>query len=253
MAASYLIRLKGVKGRNSILEALKHNKRTLQAERGADAHIDVARTPFNYCLTEPNTPKAIAIHANVQMVKADILIRKNQVMAVEIIFSLPVDWHKKDTRQFFTDCFAWTQKTFAGELLSFDVHLDESAPHAHALILPLIDGKMQGSAMMGDRGDFKRRNNQFHKDVAGRYGLSRGDNKRLNSTDKQALEKLVLKRLMSDPAIQSIIWPCIRDDVRNNPSKYAQILSIGLAKPTHKASKSFVDIARSKGKGSFVR
>jgi len=41
---------------------------------------------------------------------------------------------------------------FAGELLSFDIHKDEAAPHAHAVILPLIDGKMQGSNMMAEKG-----------------------------------------------------------------------------------------------------
>ena len=43
MAASHLIRLGAIKGKSGVLEALKHNKRTLQAERGAGSHIDVTR------------------------------------------------------------------------------------------------------------------------------------------------------------------------------------------------------------------
>ena len=38
MAASHLLRLGTVKGKNGVLNALKHNKRTLQAERGAGAN-----------------------------------------------------------------------------------------------------------------------------------------------------------------------------------------------------------------------
>ena len=135
MAASHLIRLGAIKGKSGVLEALKHNKRTLQAERGAGANIDVTRTPLNYCLTEPATPEAIAMHAKVQMVKAGIdTPRKNQVMAVEIIFNLPTEWHSHDTCEFFADCLAWTQKTFADELLSYDIHLDEITSHAHAIM-----------------------------------------------------------------------------------------------------------------------
>ena len=255
MAASYLIRLGVVKGKSGVLVALKHNKRELQAERGADAHIDVTRTTLNYCLAGDSTPSAIATYAKVQMVKAGIdTPRINGVMAVEVIFSLPIDRHQQDTKPFFADCLAWVKKEFAAaELLSFDVHLDEAAPHAHALILPLMDGKMQGSAMIGNRGDLMRRINQFHKDVAGRYGLSKSDRKRLTSTDKQELEKLVLACLKNDTAKQSSIWPCIRDEIHKNPLPFAQMLDIELTKPAHKASKSFVDIKRSKGKGSFVR
>ena len=171
MASSHLIRLGSIKGKNGVLEALKHNKRELQAERGTGAHIDVTRTPLNYCLAGGDTPSAIATSAKVKMLQAGIdTPRKNGVMAVEVIFSLPIDRHQQDTKLFFADCLAWSNKTFAGELLSFDVHLDESAPHAHALILPLIDGKMQGNKLMGCTGNLMRLINLFHKEVTRHYG-----------------------------------------------------------------------------------
>ena len=188
MAASQLLRLGTIKGKNGVLEALKHNKRELQAERGTGAHIDVTRTPLNYCLAGDSTPSAIANHARAQMNYAGIETpRKNGVMAVEVIFSLPIDRHQTDTKPFFAECLAWLNKTFAGELLSFDVHLDESAPHAHALILPLINGKMQGNKLMGSTGNLMRLINLYHKEVARHYGLSRADYKRLSANDKHAI------------------------------------------------------------------
>ena len=254
MAASQLFRQDSITGKNGVLEALKHNKRTLQAERGASANIDVTKTPFNYSLASVDAPEAIAIHAKVQMVKAGIETpRKNGVMAVEYIFSLPINRHNQDTRQFFNDCCKWLKLNFAGELLSFDVHLDEAAPHAHALILPLIDGKMQGDKLKGDRANIKRLQDKFHADVAGRYGLSRSDYKRLSAMDKQSIEHQVLARLKGDSVMLSCVWACVRDDIHKAPMAYAQILSIELEKPTRKASKSFVDIKRSHGKGSFVK
>ena len=252
MAASHLIRLGVIKGKSGALEELKHNKRTLQAERGAGANIDVTRTPLNYCLTEIATPETIAMHAKIQMLKAVIdTPRKNQVMAVEVLFSLPVQWHSHDTHAFFNDCLAWVKQTFAGELLSFDVHLDESAPHAHAIILPLIAGKMQGNSLIGGKGNLMRLINLFYSQIATRYGLAKASRKRLSAKDKQSIEQQVLTRLNSDSAMQSNVWPCVRDAIHKDPMPFAQMLSIEPDKTLHKV-KSFVDHKRSKGKGSFV-
>ncbi len=133
---------------------MKHNKRTLQAERGAGANIDPLRTSLNYALTRAYTAEQIDRYPKVLMVKAGIdKPRKNGVMALEVIFSLPIDRHQKDTRLFFKDCLQWVKKNIPGELLSFDVHLDESAPHAHTLILPLVNNKMKGNEIMGGKGN----------------------------------------------------------------------------------------------------
>lgn len=251
MAASHLIRLGKIKGKNGVLEALKHNKRTLQAERGAGANIDTARTSFNYSLASiANTPEAIATRAKVLMIEAGIdAPRKNAVMAVEVIFSLPIDRHSQDTKPFFTDCFIWVKQAFAGALLSFDVHLDESAPHAHAVILPLIDCKMQGSDMVGNTGNLKRLINLFHREVAGRYGLSRSDSKRLSHVDKQTMSQQVLMLLKSDPAMQSCVWACFRDAIHKDPLSFAQALGIAAPAKRQTKTKSFIEIMTSKGKG----
>lgn len=257
MAASHLLRLGTVKDvynkqgklmQNGLLALLKHHKRTETLKE----NIDPSKMPHNYCLTEPATPASIAAHANGQMLNTGIETRrKNGVMAVEVLFSLPIDRHSQDTRPFFNDCFAWLQKTFAGELLSFDVHLDESAPHAHALILPLIGGKMQGNKMIGGRGNLMRLINLFHKEVAKHYGLSRSDYKRYNSADKTSVALAVLNRLQSDSIMKSCVWAWVREAIQADPFPLAQMLAIVSAKPTSKKVKSFVDHKRSHGKGSF--
>lgn len=229
MAASHLIRLGTIKGKNGVLEAMKHNKRTLQAERGAGANIDITKTPSNYCLAGEDAPQTIATHAKVQMLKAGIETpRKNAVMAVEVIFSLPIDRHRQDTKPFFNDSLAWVKQRLAGELLAFDIHLDEAAPHAHAVILPLIEGKMQGNKLMGNKGNLTRLRNLFYQDVAVKYGLSQ-NNKRLTSEEKKTLEDKVLWQLKPDPVMKSKIWACVRDAIHKDPVPFAQLLGIGNA------------------------
>lgn len=232
--------------------AAEHNKRERKEGHGA-ANIDATRTHLNYSLMRSQTAHEIALSAKIAMLKAGIdTPRKNQVMAVEVIFSLPIDRHQQDTKPFFVDCFEWVMKDFAGELLSFDVHLDEAAPHAHAIILPLIDGKMQGSDLIGGKGTLIGRIDRFHKEVALHHGLSKSERKRLSNTDKATLERLVLSRLKTDAVMQSSVWPIVRDVIHKDPLLFAQSLSVQLKPAKQGREKSFVDHKRSKGKGSFA-
>ena len=105
MASKHFISLGTIKGKDGLLVALKHNKRVLQNERGAPVNINAAKMHLNYSLTGDGTPEEIALHAKVQMLSAGLeKARKGGVMAVEIVFSLPIDRHIQDTRQFFIDC-----------------------------------------------------------------------------------------------------------------------------------------------------
>ena len=249
MASSHLFRLGSITGHNGILVALRHNKRTPKTACGV--HIDANRTSLNYSLASGgDTPEAIAMHAKVQMIKAGIeRPRKNGVMAVEILFSLPIDRHQQDTKPYFIDCSEWVKRTFVGEFLSFDVHLDEAAPHAHAVILPLIDGKMQGDKLKGNRENIQRLNNSFGEEVASHYGLYNSVKKKLTQADGRALERLVLNRLKRDPAVLSDVWPCIREAINKDPISFAETLGIKPPATTRKSDKSFVSIMTSKGKG----
>lgn len=253
MASSYLFRYDKIAD-TVMIKALNHNKRELQKERGAKKHIDITKTPLNYSLHGDNTPQQIDNYARSLIALAGIKkLRKNVVMGVEVLYSLPIDWHLKDTKSFFYDCYKWTLKTFDGELLTFDVHLDESAPHAHAIILPLIDGKMQGDKLKGDRTLIRERKKSFYDEVACKYGFNYRDLKPLNATNKQALAREVIKRLSTDSVQKSAIYAWVRDMVYEDPKEVAQMLGIETVQASTLPSKHFVDIARSKGKGQFIR
>ncbi len=249
MATSYLLRLGTVNNKTGILKAAKHNKRETQAERGAGANIDAFRTRLNYSLTTTATAEEIDRTAKVLMAQAGIdKTRKNQVMALEIIFSLPIRRHQQDTRPFFQDCMKWTKRNIPGVLLSFDIHLDESAPHAHALILPLVNGKMQGSEIMGGRGNLMRLINRFYDDFAVNYGLSRNQSKYLAGKQKEGIEQLVLSWLATDSVMKSAIWPVVRDAIHRDPLPYAQLLGINQRPGNNGKRKSFVEIMTSKAR-----
>lgn len=250
MANSHLLRLGTIKGPNGILDALKHNKRELIAEVKLSDRIDSACSNLNYCLTPVSDAKQLSLMAKSHILLAGIeKPRKNAVMAIEIIFSLPIDRHRQDTKQFFMDCYEWTKRHFSVEVLSFDVHLDEAAPHAHTILLPIVDGKLQGNKLMGSRGNLTRLINLFHTEVGVKYGLSKMKSSILSVNQKITIAKNILVRLKSDSVMKSSVCSCVVEAIYKDPRPYAELLGISLNQPSKRNQKSFVDIMISKGRG----
>jgi hypothetical protein len=249
MAASHILRLAKLKGGGRLLAAARHNRRTIQSELGADSNIDVTRSKLNYSLAGAGTPEAINADAKALMQAAGIdKTRKDCVQAVEVIYSLPAS-HNVNLQAYFEDCLKWTRLQFRGHVLSFDVHLDESAPHAHALILPLVDGRIVGSDMVGYKSRLRLLQTGFYEAVGIKYGLQRPSAK-LSGQTKSDTARAVLNRLKSDPVMKSLLWPLIRDLISNDPAAFAHVLGIVIAKAKARVQKSAVAIMTSKGKGS---
>lgn len=239
MAASQYMRQQSVK-KKTFMAALKHNKREIQSERGSNSNIDPLRSHLNYSLSGVRTAKEIAEHAKKLQDEGKVTNhRSDRVEAVEIVFSLPVNF-AGDHKAFFLDCLAWVQRHFHAPLLAFDVHLDEAAKHAHCLLLPLVNGDMNGSEILGKRNAIKQRQASFFKEVAGPHGLLPPKEKP-KGVHKANLEHAVLMELQRDAAMKSKVWPVIRDDIHANPTAYAERLGISIKKP-HQPNKDAASI-----------
>lgn len=246
--SSFLSLKKLNEGGGHILAAARHNKRTIQAEQGADSHIDSRRTRLNYSLRGEATPEGISALARRKMDEAGIVkLRKDAVRCVEVLFSLPFA-SPVDQREYFERCTQWAGERFGQDnLLSSDVHLDEACPHCHVLILPLREGRMMGSDMVGGRAQLIATRKHFHENVASLYGLSLAP--RLRGAGKTALAVAVTKRLLSssDPVTRSSIWQVIRESIARDPAPFALALNVGPTLPTRK-NKSVVAIFTGTGK-----
>ncbi len=249
MSGAAFLRIKKLKGGGIITVAARHNKRVIQAEIGASASIDPTRSHLNETLHGPSTAADVGQLAKDLMAAAGLgKLRKDAVMALEIMFSLPPN-HRLDDRAYFTDCVVWVEKHFACPVLCADIHRDEAQHHCHVLLLPLIDGRMDGSNMLGGKQKLMTMHKQFHNDVAARYGLSRAP-ARLTGASKQVASKAVLLRLREtgDSALQSKLWAVLRDKIETDPTAFLMALGIELEAPAKKL-KPFVDYVTSKGKG----
>lgn len=249
MSGAAFLRIKKLKGGGIIKTAARHNKREIQAEMGATGSIDPTRSRLNYSLAGPAAAGDVGQLAKDLMTAAGVTkLRKDAVLALEFVFSLPPG-HTIDDRAYFSDCATWAERYFGGVVLAVDVHLDEAQDHCHLLLLPLIDGRMTGSDMLGNKQMLMAMHKQFHLDVAGRYGLHKAP-ARLTGATKQAAAQAVLQRLREtgDSALQSKVWATLRDAVEADPTPFLMALGIELKAP-EKKRKTYTEIFTSKGKG----
>ncbi len=249
MSGAAFLRIKKLKGGGIIKTAARHNKREIQAEMGATGSIDPTRSRLNYSLAGPAAAGDVGQLAKDLMTAAGVTkLRKDAVMGLEFVFSLPPG-HTIDDRAYFSDCATWAERYFGGVVLAVDVHHDEAAPHCHVLMLPLLDGRMAGSDMLGGKQMLMAMHKQFHLDVAGKYGLSKAP-ARLTGASKQAAAKVVIQRLREagDTALQSKVWATLRDVIESDPAPFLMALGIELKAPSKKV-KPFANYVTSKGKG----
>jgi hypothetical protein len=251
MKNSLFLAFAKLKGGGRVLAAARHNKRELQSERGAASHIDARRSSMNYCLAGQITAKGIDNAAKQMLSDAGITtLRKDAVRVIEAVFSLPSK-SEIDHRAYFGGCTRWAGERFGNaNMLSSDVHLDEAAPHCHVLFVPLVNGRMRGSDLLGGRARLAELANDFHANVATLYGLPRRVPK-LAGEGKRALAEIVVKRLLSDSdaATTSKVWQSIRDAIENDPEAFAA--QLGIDRPqleTKPQRKGFVETMTGTGK-----
>lgn len=249
MSGAAFMRLQKLKGSGIWSKAARHNRRTIQAELGASGHIDPTRSHLNTTIMGPPTPEEVARLAKAKMEKAGITKdRKNGVVGVELVFSLPTG-HRVDLIAYFTACAQWAGANFGGmdNIISVDIHRDEAQDHAHVLLVPLLAGRLNGSDLVGGIDKLRDHQLKFYEEVARLFGFSKPRAKLLGE-HKAKITRQILDQLRNDPAVKSAAWAAIRDTIERDPMPYALALGIDTDKPT-KSAKTMAQIFTSKGKG----
>jgi Plasmid recombination enzyme len=241
-AEALFMSLKKQHGAGIVKVCAVHNMRTDAAEVTANPNIDPSRSHLNVRLAGPDTPEGVAKLAQSLMDAAGVgKVRSTAVRCIEVVFSLHPGSPVADEAAYFRACTAWAEETF-GPVLSSDIHNDEPAPHAHVLCLPLVDGRLQGSDLVGIGRRFDAVNQSFFDEVAKPFGMSRPA--RLTAAEKKAAAAAVLSHLKGtgDAALKSQAWGAIRACIEGNPAPFLSALGIEAPKTPEKPPRSFVSI-----------
>jgi len=232
--------------------AAKHNKREIGGvpEWAADVGgVDASRSGQNYTLA--GASDAAGVVAKAQGLERAVGYkpnRKDYAQAIEVVFSLPA----KSTIQraeYFEACVAWCARRFgAGNILSADVHLDQSVPHCHALIAPIHAGEWAGSKLL-ERDAYKAMRADFQEAVAGKYGLRMPE--RLKGARKADALAMVLQYIKNHDGalLSSPAWESIRRAIERDAGPFLTAYGLELKDAPAKPTKTMREIFQGPGKG----
>ena len=224
-----------------IRRVMRHNLREIQAEFGTGARgtIDPSRIRFNEVLSGLDTADEVAGIARDALQAAGVTPRKNAALGIELVVSLPAGT-EIDTRAYFLDAMRWAQRFFAVPLLSAVIHADEDYPHAHIVMLPLRDGKLIASELLGDRKTTKAMQADFHEQVGKRYGLRLPrPQKRHSAAERHAAMQHAFDVLDTNSGLDATVLRALLEPHSKNPEPL--LLALGLTMPPPKLSGSFVE------------
>jgi len=218
MEHTQMLRVGKLNYSRTIIKAARHNLREIQAEIGADSHIDPLKSNLNVIVRGSAIAAEVAKEAvNLMeqgMEKSKLRrLRKDAVLGLEMLVSLPAS-SDIDEQAFFRDSIAWAEGFFEIPILSAIIHNDEAAPHCHVIMLPLFDGRMIGSGLVGNQKRLLAIQDDFHAKVGQAYGLKRGGAaKRYNRAARASASDRIVSALHRSP--NTLDDPAIRDALRD--------------------------------------
>ena len=241
-----VLRIKKLIGAGVIRMASKHNLREQQAEIGADGErIDATRSSLNVILAGADTAAEVSDEAKRLMAEAGVKpLRKDAVRGLELVITLPPTT-TIDQPAFFRDSLAWASRFYALPILSAAIHNDETAPHIHIIVLPLVGAKMNGShiAAKGDQKRWLAWQTSFNQQVGKLYGLTMPTPARRHSAGvRDTCASLSISSIASSPELLNDpeVIAALEELVRIKPDRLMAALKLKIPLPT--SNKSFVEI-----------
>src|SRR5690554_1582129 len=125
----------------------KHNDRTYDSP-----HVDPTLTQYNQqIIGSGNTYQDFVDHCTERGINPNKPCRqKDQIYAFDAMFTASPDfwqhdqnsphgWDQKQIDQFVSGVKDFLNQEFPGQCISLEVHLDETSPHIHAMLVPTIE------------------------------------------------------------------------------------------------------------------
>ncbi|HFC9437443.1 TPA: MobV family relaxase, partial [Enterococcus hirae] len=127
----------------------RHNQR--ETDNHSNKDIDVTRSHLNYDLVNPatiNYQKRVREIIDSQRTSTRA-VRKDAVLVNEWIITSDKEFFETaDSKAFFEDSLAYFSKRCGAQNIVYaTVHLDESTPHMHLGIVPMIEQKLSSKQM----------------------------------------------------------------------------------------------------------
>lgn len=144
----------------------------------SNPQIDAERTSANYHIVKPKTSyiefinERLATLSLSRKLRSDAIYMNSFVLGSDGAFFESIS--PQEQWQFFYDCTKFFADKYGREnIISAVVHVDETTPHLHLNIVPIVNGKLCSKDLF-DKKKLSILQTEFHEVVGKKYGLQRG-------------------------------------------------------------------------------
>ena len=182
---SYLVCHMDKYKRDDIVGIERENERDENCKSTRNPQIDSQKTNGNYHIVEHQCSYLTYINQRIKELAPKRKIKDDAVLINSFILGSDKEFFDGLTQEeqysFFFDCARFFAERYGlKNIISAVVHVDETTPHMHLNLMPVLDGRLC-SKQLFDKVALRELQTDFHEAVGKRWGLQRG---KIGSTAK---------------------------------------------------------------------
>ncbi len=140
--------------------------------------IDSTRTRKNYNIVKRQRSYTQFINDKIAALDLPTKVRKDAVLMCSFVVGSDRQFFsnlsEEELQQFFVDCTRFFAERYGEDnIVSAIVHMDETTPHLHLNLIPVVDGRLSAKALF-DRKALQALQTDFHAAVGKKWNLQRG-------------------------------------------------------------------------------
>lgn len=176
-----------------------HDEREKEVSH-SNPDIDYSKTKENYTLKErPNKTYNQIIKERIESLELKKAVRKDAVVMCSFVVTSDKDFFEKNGEQveryYFNKAYEFIKNKYGEEnIISAEVHKDETTPHLHINFIPVTKDNRLSAKSLFDRKSLKQLQDDFHQQVSMQFGLERGgDGEHQKNIDKVTYKRQKIK------------------------------------------------------------
>ena len=140
--------------------------------------IDPTRTRQNYNIIKRQRSYTQFINDKIAALDLPTKVRKDAVLMCSFVVGSDRAFFKnlsaREQQQFFVGCTRFFAERYGEDnIISAVVHMDETTPHWHLNLIPVVDGRLSAKTLFG-RKELQSLQTDFHAAVGRKWNLQRG-------------------------------------------------------------------------------
>lgn len=164
--------------RDAIVGIERENERDENYHSKSNPQIDCERTPHNYHFIKSDDTYTAFINQRIKDLALKRKIKDDAVLMCSFFVGASPEFFigkdRDDIGAFFFECTEFFAERYGREnIISAVVHLDETTPHMHLNLMPVLDGRLCAKQLF-DRKELRGIQTDLHNDVGKHWGLERG-------------------------------------------------------------------------------